>query len=37
MNHFCSIFMAHPYKVSLEPYANGIPAGFPACCGNTPT
>jgi hypothetical protein len=30
-------FMAHPYKVSPEPYANGIPTGFPSYCGNTPT
>jgi hypothetical protein len=30
-------FMAHPHKVSPEPYANGIPTGFPSYCGNTPT
>jgi predicted esterase len=28
-------FMDHPYEVSPEPYANGIPQGFPAYCGNT--
>jgi hypothetical protein len=27
-------FMAHPYKVSPEPYANGIPMGFPSYCSN---
>jgi dipeptidyl aminopeptidase/acylaminoacyl peptidase len=29
-------FMAHPYKVSPEPYANGIPMDFPSYCSNTP-
>ncbi len=29
-------FTAHPYKVSPEPYANGIPSGFPSYCSNTP-
>jgi hypothetical protein len=30
-------FMAHPYQVSPEPYANGIPMDFPTYCGNSPT
>jgi hypothetical protein len=29
-------FMAHPYEVSPEPYANGVPTDFPSYCGNTP-
>jgi hypothetical protein len=28
--------MAHPYKVSPEPYANAIPTDFPTYCSNTP-
>ena len=30
-------FLAHPYEVSPEPYAGGVPADFPMYCGNTPT
>jgi hypothetical protein len=28
-------FLAHPYKVSPDPYANGVPMGFPTYCANT--
>jgi hypothetical protein len=30
-------FLAHPYKVSPEPYAAGVPTGFPSYCSNTPS
>jgi hypothetical protein len=34
--HSLEFFMAHPYKVSPEPYMT-IPSGFPTYCGNMPT
>lgn len=27
-------FMDHPYKVSPEPYASGVPSGYPTYCSN---
>jgi hypothetical protein len=30
-------FLAHPYQVAPEPYADGVPPDFPAYCANTPT
>jgi predicted esterase len=29
-------FMDHPYKVSPEPYAGGVPPEYPSYCKNTP-
>ncbi len=34
--HSLDFFMAHPYKVSPEPYAKTIPSEFPSYCHNTP-
>lgn len=31
-----TFFMAHPYKVSPEPYASAVPSGFPSYCKNAP-
>jgi predicted esterase len=29
-------FTDHPYKVSPEPYAGGVPSGYPSYCSNQP-